>query len=214
MTTPPNTCENPPFTGQNTQANLERLLNQMIEEPHRRPELTRELEEIFGQDKAVMILDMSGFSRTTHRDGIVPFLFMIHQMRLVVCPCVQEEGGLLLKAEADNLFCLFDKVADAVRASLKITRHLGTANRLLPEDHRLYVSIGIGYGRILNIEDRDLFGDEVNLASKLGEDVAQLGDILLTAAAYAQAHETGIECREQVLSISGLELPYYAVQQK
>ena len=121
---------------------------------------------------------------------------------------------MLLKAEADNLFCLFDKVADAVRASQKITRHLSTANRLLPEDHRLYVSIGIGYGRILNIEDRDLFGDEVNLASKLGEDVAQLGDILLTGAAYAQAHETGIECREQVISISGLELPYYAVQQK
>src|SRR5919206_2917665 len=201
MTTPQNTCENQPFTGQNTQAQLERLLNQMIEEPHRRPEITHEIEEVFGQDKAVMILDMSGFSRTTQRHGIVPFLFMIHQMRLVVCPCVQEEGGLLLKAEADNLFCLFDKVADAVRASQKITRHLHTANRLLPEGQRLYVSIGIGYGRILNIEDRDLFGDEVNLASKLGEDVAQLGDILLTAAAYAQAHETGIECREQVLSI-------------
>jgi adenylate cyclase len=214
MTTPTKICETPPFTGQNTQANLERLLNKMIEEPHSRPDITREIEEVFGQERAIMILDMSGFSRTTQREGIVPFLFMIHQMRLVVCPCVQEEGGLLLKAEADNLFCLFDKVADAVRASLKITRHLRTANRLLPEGHHLYVSIGIGFGRILNIEDRDLFGDEVNLASKLGEDVAQMGEILLTAAAFAQARETGVECREQVISISGLELPYYCVQQQ
>ncbi|HEX8071049.1 MAG TPA: adenylate/guanylate cyclase domain-containing protein [Pyrinomonadaceae bacterium] len=203
-----------PVARQNTRANLERLLNQMIETPEHRPDLAREIEEVFGQEKAVMILDMSGFSRTTKRHGIVPFLLMIHQMQLVACPCVQEEGGVLVKAEADNLFCVFDTVADAVRASQKITRHLRTANRLLPEDHRLYVAIGVGYGRILNIEDRDLFGDEMNLACKLGEDVGQMGDILLTPAAHAQLGDGQVETREEVVSISGLDLPYYSVQQK
>ena len=101
-----------------------------------------------------------------------------------------------------------------MRASQKITRHLNTANRLLPEEHRLYVSIGIGYGRILNIEDHDLFGSEVNLACKLGEDVGKLGDILLTAAAYGQLNDPNINCREEVISVSGLELAYFSVQQK
>ena len=215
MSTSSVTCtDNQPFTGQNTRTNLERMLNDMIERPEARAQITREIEETFGQDKAVMVLDMSGFSRTTHQHGIVPFLLMIHQMRLVACPCVQEEGGQLLKAEADNLYCLFESVADAVRASQKITRHLRTANRLLPEEHRLYVSIGIGYGRILNIEDQDLFGNEVNLTSKLGEDVAKMGDILLTAAARAQLQDTDIEAREESISISGLELPYFSVLQK
>ena len=213
MSTPTGSCnDEQPFTGPNTRASLERLLNEMIEHPERRRDLINEIEETFGQDKAVMVLDMSGFSRTTHQHGIVPFLLMIHQMQLVACPCVQDEGGQLVKAEADNLFCLFDSVADAVRASQKITRHLKTANRLLPEGHRLYVSIGIGFGRILNIEDRDLFGNEVNLASKLGEDVAQMGDVLLTAAARAQLQDAGINCREEAVSISGLELPYFSVQ--
>jgi adenylate cyclase len=214
MSTPSVNCNDQPFTGQNTRANLERLLNDMIERPESRADITREIEEAFGQDKAVMVLDMSGFSRTTHQHGIVSFLLMIHQMRLVACPCVQEEGGQLLKAEADNLFCLFESVADAVRASQKITRHLRTANRLLPEEHRLYVSIGIGYGRILNIEDQDLFGNEVNLASKLGEDVAKMGEILLSAAARAQLQDTHFEAREESISISGLELPYFSVQQQ
>ena len=215
MSTPSaNYNDNQPFTGPNTRANLERLLNDMIEQPERRAEITKQIDEVFGQDKAVMILDMSGFSRTTYQHGIVSFLLMIHEMRLVACPCVQEEGGVLVKAEADNLFCLFASVADAVRASQKITRHLRTANRLLPEEHRLYVSIGIGYGRILNIENRDLFGNEMNLACKLGEDVGQMNDILLTAAARAQLQGTDVECREEVISISGLELPYYSVQQK
>ncbi len=215
MSTPSATSDNnEPVARHNTQAILDRLLTDMIEQPERRAEITSEIEEIFGQEKAIMILDMSGFSRLTHRHGIVPFLLMIHQMRLVACPCVQEEGGLLLKAEADNLYCLFDTVADAVRASQKITRHLRTANRLLPEEHRLYVSIGIGYGRILNIEDRDLFGDEMNLACKLGEDVAKMGEILLSSAAYALLQDQNIDCREEVISISGLELPYYSVQYK
>jgi len=198
----------------NTRANLKRLLDQMIEQPERRADITHEVDEIFGQDKAVMILDMSGFSRTTYQHGIVSFLLMIHQMQLVACPCVTEEDGLLLKAEADNLYCLFDTAADAVRASQKITRRLNTANRLVPEEHRLYVSSGIGYGRILNIEDHDLFGSEVNLACKLGEDVGKLGDILLTAAAYGQLNDPNINCREEVISVSGLELAYFSVQQK
>ena len=40
----------------------------------------------------------------------------------------------------------------------------------------------IGYGRILKIGDDDVFGHEVNLASKLGEDVAEANEILVTRA--------------------------------
>ena len=36
------------------------------------------------------------------------------------------------------------------------------------------------------VEGEDLFGNEMNLASKLGEDVAASGEIFLTAAAHAR----------------------------
>ena len=200
-----------PVARRNTHAMLEGLLNEMIEQPERRPEITQTINEIFGQEKAIMVLDMSGFSRTTQRHGIVSFLLMIHQMQLVVRPCVSAQRGLLIKEEADNLFCLFDTVTDAVRASLEITNRLNTVNILLPEDRRLYVSIGIGFGHILNVEDEDLYGDEVNLASKLGEDVAGRGEILLTLNAHAQLQDSNIETREDTVSISGLSLPYHVV---
>ena len=201
-----------PVAHHNTRANLAGLLNEMIEQPERRAEITQQITEIFSQEKAVMVLDMSGFSRTTQRHGIVSFLLMIHQMQLVVKPCVAAQHGLLIKEEADNLFCLFDSVAEAVRASQEITNRLNTVNILLPEDRRLYVSIGIGYGSILNVEDEDLYGDEVNLASKLGEDVAGRGEILLTSSAYAQVQDSNIPIREETVSISGLVLSYYIVQ--
>lgn len=192
----------------NTRAKLEEYLNEMIESPERRTEITKALEDTFTQQRAVMALDMSGFSRTTQRDGIVPFLLMIHQMKLVVRPAVASHRGVLIKEEADNLFCLFDSVADAVAASREITQRLTVVNLLLPERKRLYVSIGIGFGKVLNVEDHDLFGDEMNVASKLGEDIAQLGQVLLTQAA-AKAAEGTVELIEHTMSISGLALQYY-----
>ena len=99
----------------NSPETLERLLTEMIRYPDRREELVKTIEETFGQRKAVLVLDMSGFSRTTQRLGIVSFLMMIHQMRLICRPCVEERNGRVIKAEADNLFCLFETVDDAVR---------------------------------------------------------------------------------------------------
>src|ERR687898_661596 len=96
-----------PQPNTNTRAKLEEYLNEMIESPERRTEITKALEETFTQERAVMVLDMSGFSRTTQRDGIVPFLLMIHQMKLVVRPAVAAHRGEIVKEEADNLFCLF-----------------------------------------------------------------------------------------------------------
>ena len=205
-------ANNEPLARRNTRANLERLLTGINDEPDRREELTREIETIFGQDRAVLVLDMSGFSRTTRQQGIVSFLLMIHQMQMVAAPSIEKHRGLLVKAEADNLFCLFDDAIDAVRAGSDIVERLNTVNLLLPEGRRLYASIGIGYGRILNIGDEDLFGDEVNLASKLGEDVAGPGEILLTAAAHARLNDASIATRAEELSISGLTLEYHVVE--
>src|SRR4029079_5371068 len=196
----------------NTRANLERLLADIIAEPDRRDEITREIEAIFGQDRAVLVLDMSGFSRTTRQQGIVSFLLMIHQMQMLAAPSISRRGGLLVKAEADNLFCLFDDAPHAVQAGRDIVERLNTVNLLLPEARRLYASIGIGYGRILNVGDEDLFGDEVNLASKLGEDVAGRGAILLTAAAHARLSDPAIVTRHEELNISGLTLSYHVVE--
>jgi class 3 adenylate cyclase len=196
----------------NTRQALSRLLNDMISFPERRVEIARNIEDTFGQRKAVLTLDMSGFSRMTQQSGIIPFLLMIHQMQLICRPCIQEHGGTVIKGEADNLFCLFDTVADAVKAGQEIITRLNSVNMILPADRQLYVAIGIGYGNILNIGNEDIFGDEMNLACKLGEDIAEKGEILLTTAARAELNGSNIATREGSISISGIALNYYYVE--
>ncbi|WP_373488934.1 adenylate/guanylate cyclase domain-containing protein [Blastomonas sp.] len=200
-----------PLAMRNSRATLTRLLDNMIEAPEKLESITGIIHAVFGETRAIMVLDMSGFSRTTQRLGVTAFLLMVHQMKLLAMPAIEENGGLLIKAEADNLFCLFDETDDAIRASRAIMRQLAAASIILPEERRLYASIGIGYGAILNIEDEDIFGDEMNLACKLGEDIADRGQILLTEAAKATLTLTRVETRPEQISISGLSLDYHMV---
>ena len=206
---PHDTDDDTPLSLRNSHATLDRLLDEMIEAPDRIADLARTIEHVFCETRAIMVLDMSGFSRTTQRHGIAAFLLMVHQMKRLALPEIEDKGGLLVKAEADNLYCLFDRTDDAVRAGRAIVRQLNAANLILPEDRRLYASIGIGYGPVLNIDDSDLFGDEMNLTCKLGEDIAQRSEILLTEGAHATLTLKNVETRPEQLSISGLTLNYH-----
>ncbi|MBU1377454.1 MAG: adenylate/guanylate cyclase domain-containing protein [Alphaproteobacteria bacterium] len=194
----------------NTREHLHTLLSQIIDHPELRVQISEEIEQTFTQRRAVLVLDMSGFSRTTQVHGVVSFLMMIHQMRLLAVPTIQGKDGTLVKAEADNLYCLFETVDQAVSAAREIIRQLSTVNPLLPAGRKLYASIGVGFGDILVLGDEDLFGDEVNLASKLGEDVAQGGMILLTEGARGELSDS-VKSVEERASISGLTLVYHTV---
>ena len=102
-------------------------------------------------------------------------------------------------AEADNLFAVFDDAPAALRAAIAMQRVCTEAAPRHAEHDRVAVAIGVGFGRILDIDGHDFFGHEVNLASKLGEDTASGGEILLTEAAHGRVageleHEAEPRC--------------------
>ena len=200
-----------PVAELNSRDNLMKLLDELGEHPERIDDITERIEAIFKQERTIMVLDMSGFTRATQQGNIISFLLSINQMQRLVTPVVEENSGLVLRAEHDNLTCLFDRVEDAIAASNEVSRRLESANVILPSDKELYASIGIGHGKILNIGNEAIYGNEVNLASKLGEDIGNLGDVLLTADAYEQVRASDIKTEERKVSVSGLELTYYAV---
>ncbi|MBO0726379.1 MAG: hypothetical protein J2P52_12315 [Blastocatellia bacterium] len=52
----------------------------------------------------------------------------------------------------------------------------------------------------------------MNLACKLGEDIAEKGEILLTPAAKAELNGSNVAMREGAISLSGIHLNYYYVE--
>jgi len=195
---------------QNTATELQRLLQARLDHPDQILEIDRQIHTIFDQDCAVLVLDLSGFSRLTFRYGIIHFLAMIHRMTAIASPIIQQHQGRVMKQEADNLFATFTQVESAVAAATDIFRAFAIVNEDLPNDQDLYAGIGIGYGTTLVVGNQDLFGNEMNLASKLGEDLARQGEILLTEAAYQQLSQPAVEAWETLpLMVSGLAIQAY-----
>ena len=161
----------------------------------------------FGVEKAVLALDMSEFSLSVRRDGIVSYLGAIRRMQRVSEPIVHACGGAVVKYLADSLMAVFESVGEAVSAAVRINQALADPQT------GISVSIGIDYGRFLMVPGKDCYGDPINIAYKLGEDLARPGEILITTAARERL-EAGFPhaLSEQQVSFSGLQITAYGVR--
>ncbi|WP_416900064.1 MAG: adenylate/guanylate cyclase domain-containing protein [Minwuia sp.] len=136
----------------------------------------------FGIEAAVLVLDMSGFSRLTQQYGAVHYLSMVRRMNISMEDVIARNQGQLVKFEADNSFAIFPTVNDALRCAIAANMQFQGMNLLTVERFDIRVCIGIAYGKILLVDGRDFFGEAVNTASRLGEDLADPGEILVDAA--------------------------------
>ncbi len=140
--------------------------------------------QAYGTTAAVLITDMSRFSAITKEKGIVYYLTLIQRMQDIVEAVTTQFNGTLIKYVADDAFVLFADSASALNALREIRQRLKQDNQQFPQHHDIEIAAGIAFGELLNFHDREIFGDPVNEASKLGEDTAAAWEILLTEAAY------------------------------
>ena len=163
----------------------------------------------FGVEGTVFISDMASFSSTSRKRGVCHFLKLIHRTRRTIAPIVAANNGKLLKCEADNCYAFFKTPDDAIRASFEINAALFAANREFELDEHIFLSVGIDYGRVLLIGDQDFFGDPVNTASKLGEDLAIHAETLVTKRALEHSNfEVPALAERMVARISDIEIKY------
>ncbi len=147
--------------------------------------IEKEIWAAYGRRCAVFVLDLSGFSRISRRHGVVHYLTMIRRMTRAGRHALRAWRGELVKFEADNMFAVFGSVDDACDCAVALNSAFRGMN-LVEEQVEKHIGacIGIDTGRILVIPGADFFGDAVNNACRLGEDLARRGEILLTPAAF------------------------------
>ena len=157
-----------------------------------------------------MVVDLSGFSRLTRRHGILHFLTIYRRACTVAAPLVAANGGRIVKCAADNVIAGFPHPRAAIAAARALVAETTALDASLPEDERVVVCVGIGYGRFLELAD-DIYGDEVNLAFKLGEDVARGREILLTEGAHAKLLADGdaVDAEESTIELGGVHARYF-----
>jgi adenylate cyclase len=122
----------------------------------------------YGQTVAVVVVDLAGYSRDTDERGVVAALCRVRGMERLGEAIAEKRGGRLVKTDADNLFLTFGTIEAGDLAAHELAS--------------FGLCVGLGYGPCL-VFKAELAGSEVNLASKLGEDLAQPGEVLATHAA-------------------------------
>ena len=168
---------------------LESLIAARLEPGADKKHIDQRIWDLFGEDWCIMLTDLAGFSRNVARFGIIHFLQTIYESERVCVPIIEAHDGILLKAEGDSLLVIFRNAQKAILAAIEMQRRLAVHNEDKEDEEKVLLCVGLGFGRVLRIGDSDVFGAEVNAASKLGEDTAKAGEILVTEAVKDAASE-------------------------
>jgi adenylate cyclase len=159
---------------------LEKLIQARLERGADKQTIDERIWDLFGEDWCVMFTDLSGFSRNVAKFGIIHFLQTIYESERLLIPVIEDFDGILLKVEGDSFLVIFRNVSKAVLASLAMQRTLLAYNADKLDEEKVLLCVGLGFGKVLRIGEADVFGAEVNAASKLGEDTAKAWEILVT----------------------------------
>lgn len=122
--------------------------------------------------------DMSGFTRITEKHGILHFLSMIIEMRRVVEPIIESNGGHVLHYDGDNVIARFPSPQSAVRGALEVQMALRKLNVERDNDSKVILKIGLAEGQVLDAEHQ-LFGTAWEKCFYLGEDLAEKRQVLI-----------------------------------
>ena len=190
-------------------ARLWKLVEERMDESSDTAAIDRRIWDLFGQEWAVMFTDLVGFSRQVARFGIIHFLQVILEQKRLLLPIIQRHDGILIKLEADSLLVLFRQASTAVTCAVAMQRACQAQSARRVAEDQVILCVGIGHGPVLKIGDDDVYGHEVNAASKLGEDTAEGNEILVTASARAAAGDpAGVAWEEIRTDFPGAETCY------
>jgi adenylate cyclase len=104
--------------------------------------------------------------------------------RDVIGPRVHDHGGRIVKTTGDGILVEFPSPLEAVRCAVEIQEALAAAASRDPAQ-ALRLRIGINLGDIIIEGDGDIYGDGVNVASRL-EQIAEPGGIWVSGKVYEE----------------------------
>jgi len=133
---------------------------------------------------AIVAGDIVGYSRLMQFDEEGTHSRVKRIQRDLIEPSIADHHGRLVKTTGDGFLAIFDSPVEAVRCSIVIQQNMAGRNASLPRDQRIEYRIGVNLGDVI-IEPDDIYGDGVNIASRL-ECIAKPGQVFISGAIYEQ----------------------------
>ena len=129
---------------------------------------------------AIMAADVVGYSRLMSVNEVGTLTALKDHRAQLIDPKISQHQGRIVKLTGDGMLVEFPSVVNAVECATTIQREMRSRNADVPEDRRIEFRVGINLGDVI-VEDDDIFGDGVNVASRI-EGVAKPGGVAVSSA--------------------------------
>ena len=131
----------------------------------------------------IMFTDIVGYSAIMQKSESAA-MKLLADHKSIVKPIIENYNGEILKPQGDGFMIDFSSVVDAVRCAMDIQKEISNYNREETEDEKIRLRIGIHMGDLI-IKDNDIFGHDVNVASRI-EKLSDPGGICISQTVYDQ----------------------------
>jgi TolB-like protein/class 3 adenylate cyclase len=131
---------------------------------------------------AILAADVAGYSRLMHHDEEATHTKLTALLAEAVDPAITNHSGRIVKNTGDGFLAEFPSAVEAVRAAVLFQSRVKELTSSDAEERRIAFRVGINISDVI-VEPHDIFGDGVNIASRL-ESLAQPGGICISSSAY------------------------------
>ncbi len=133
---------------------------------------------------AILAADVVGYSRLMSEDEAGTLSALRARRKEVLEPAVAQRYGRIFKVMGDCVFVEFASAVNAVECAINLQKGMADRNASDAGGHPLHLRVGINLGDVV-VDGGDLYGDGVNLATRLQE-MADPGGICVSAKVYAE----------------------------
>jgi adenylate cyclase len=132
---------------------------------------------------AILAADVVGFSSMMEKDEEGTLRLLKSTQRDLIEPRVREHHGRIVKTTGDGFLIEFGSPLDAVRCALEVQEVVSANGDRGGSEEALRLRMGINLGDIIIEEDGDIYGDGVNVATRL-EQIAGPGTICISGKVF------------------------------
>ena len=129
---------------------------------------------------AILAADVVGFSRMMQADEAGTLAALKSRRTEILQPLVSKHRGRIIKVMGDGVLVEFASAVEAVSCAVALQKAMAAANEGAEKSQQVVLRIGINLGDVI-VESGDLYGDGVNIASRL-EGMAEPGGISVSGS--------------------------------
>lgn len=144
---------------------------------------------------AVMLTDIKGFTSKTAGFSRAQTQELLNRHRELVLPVILKFSGRLVKTIGDAFLVAFNSPTDAVLCGVEVQAGLRAYNADKQHIEKIEIRIAINSGEVAIHDDGDIYGDAVNITSRL-ESIAEAGEVFFTEAVYLAMNKKEVPSSE------------------